>query len=90
MIIKGLKPGDTFTDGKLLYKVDFVYESGNYRSSLVGLASEDEKPKKAVVDEVKEANYADIPYSELKKLAKEQGISAKGSKEELIDRLKGV
>ena len=58
MVSKGLKPGDTFTDGKLLYKVISVDEVGNYVSSLVGLASEEAKPKKVVVakviDEVKE------------------------------------
>lgn len=49
MVSKGLKPGDTFTDGKLLYKVISVDEVGNYVSSLVGLASEEAKPKKKVV-----------------------------------------
>ena len=58
MVTKGLKPGDRFTDGKLLYEVISVDEIGNYVSSLVGDAGEETTPKKAVVakviDEVKE------------------------------------
>lgn len=59
MVEKGLKPGDKFTDGKLLYEVKSVDEVGNYISSLVGMASEEDAPKKKVVvakviDEVKE------------------------------------
>lgn len=92
MVKKGLKVGETFTDGNFLYKVLSVDELGNYTSSLVDKASEGDKPKKVVVakvvDEVKETNYDDMPYSELKKSAKEKGVSAKGSKEELLERLK--
>lgn len=94
MIAKGLKVGETFVDGKYLYEIIAIDSQGRYVSSLVGKAGEGAKtPKKAVepMVEVKETkSLDDIPYSELKKLAKEQGVSAKGSKEELIDRLKGV
>lgn len=90
MVSKGLKVGDTFTEGKFLYKVTAVDYMGNYVSSLVGLASEGAKIPK-VVPEVKETiAYEDMPYSDLKRIAKEKGVSAKGSKEEVIERLKGV
>lgn len=86
MISKGLKVGDTFTDGGFLYKITSLDSNGNYISSRVGKASEDIKP----VEEVKEVDINDMPYSELKRLAKEKGVSAKGSKEELVERLRGV
>ena len=38
MIAKGLKVGDTFIDGKLLYKVIDISSQGYYVSSLVGKA----------------------------------------------------
>jgi len=88
MVIKGLKVGDTFDDENFKYKVTAIDTMGNYVSSLVGKASDGaETPKVEIEDE---SNYESIAYSDLKKIAKEKGISAKGSKEELIDRLKGV
>lgn len=86
MIAKGLKIGDTFTDGSFLYKVTSYSENGNYISSLVGMAGEGVKPE----EEEKEVALEDMPYSELKALAKEKGVSAKGSKEEVIERLRGI
>ena len=97
MIKKGLKVGDTFVDGKLLYKITSFDPQGNYISSLVGKAGEEIKAPKAKEEEkaiepiVKETtSLEDMPYSDLKKLAKEQGVSAKGSKEEVIERLRGI
>lgn len=88
---KGLKVGDTFTDNGLLYKITAIHELGYYVSSLVGKASDEAKAEIKEEPKVeKELSLEEMPYSELKKMAKEKGLSAKGSKEEVIDRLKGV
>ena len=91
MITKGLKVGDTFTDGGYEYKITSVCDNGNYISSLVGKASEGVKtPKVEVVEVAEDKPLEDIDYASLKKMAKEKGISAKGSKEEVIERLRGI
>lgn len=48
MVSKGLKVGDTFTDGNFTYKVNKVDELGNYVSSLVDTTGEGVKPSKTV------------------------------------------
>lgn len=92
MVKKGLKVGDTFTDGGLLYKITGIHELGYYISTLVGKAGVETSMDKEKEDaEVKEiTSLEDMPYSDLKKLAKEQGVSAKGSKEEVLQRLRGM
>ena len=35
MVLRGLKPGDTFSDGPLFYKVLSVNEDGSYISTRV-------------------------------------------------------
>lgn len=88
MVKKGLKVGDTFADGGLLYKITSIDGLGRYVSSLVGKASEETNSKEE--EPLKEDSIEDMPYSELKKLAKEKGVSAKGSKEEVLERLRGM
>lgn len=40
MVIRGLKPGDTFSDGPLFYKVLSVNEDGSYISTRVEAVAE--------------------------------------------------
>lgn len=95
MVKKGLKVGDTFTDNGLIYRITGIHCLGYYISELVGKAGSgvetlknetEERPK----EEPKETTLEDMSYNDLKKLAKEKGVSAKGSKEEVVERLKGV
>ena len=97
MIKKGLKVGDTFTDNGLIYRITGLHCLGYYISELVGKAGSgvetlknetEERPKET--EEPKETTLEDMSYNDLKKLAKEKGVSAKGSKEEVVERLKGV
>lgn len=78
MIPKGLKIGDTFNDFGLTYKVTKV-DGERYESVRV-----DNPPLTPSI-----TSYNDMPYAQLKKICSEKGISAKGSKEELIARLEG-
>lgn len=56
MVIRGLKPGDTFSDGPLFYKVLSVNEDGSYISTRVEAVEEPdnaeavEEPDKAEAD----------------------------------------
>lgn len=95
MIKKDLKIGDTFTDNGLIYRITGFHCLGYYISELVGKAGSgvetlknetEERPN----EEPKETTLEDMSYNDLKKLAKEKGVSAKGSKEEVVERLKGV
>lgn len=53
MVNKGLKVGDTFEDGGLIYRVDSIHELGYYVSSLVGKASEGAKAdKEKAIEEI--------------------------------------
>ena len=97
MVKKGLKVGDTFTDNGLIYRITGIHCLGYYISELVGKAGSgvetlknetEERPTET--EEPKETTLEDMSYNDLKKLAKEKGVSAKGSKEEVVERLKGV
>ena len=97
MVKKGLKVGDTFTDNGLIYRITGIHCLGYYISELVGKAGSgvetlknetEERPKET--EEPKETALEDMSYNDLKKLAKEKGVSAKGSKEDLIERLRGI
>ena len=97
MVKKGLKVGDTFTDNGLIYRITGIHCLGYYISELVGKAGSgvetlknetEERPTET--KEPKETAFEDMPYNDLKKLAKEKGVSAKGSKEDLIERLRGI
>ena len=52
MVLRGLKPGDTFSDGPLFYKVLSVNEDGSYISTRVEAVEEPDKaePDKAEPD----------------------------------------
>lgn len=87
MIPKGLKVGDTFKDGILTYKVLKVIGE-NYESQVV----EDKPVGFSIANNLKEEtkeDYSTMPYAQLKKVCAEKGLSAKGSREELIARLEG-
>ena len=97
MIKKDLKAGDTFTDNGLIYRITGIHCLGYYISELVGKAGSgvetlknetEERPTET--EEPKETTLEDMSYNDLKKLAKEKGVSAKGSKEDLIERLRGI
>lgn len=97
MIKKDLKVGDTFTDNGLIYRITGIHCLGYYISELVGKAGSgvetlknetEERPTET--EEPKETTLEDMSYNDLKKLAKEKGVSAKGSKEDLIERLRGI
>ena len=91
MITKGLKVGDTFEDGGMIYKVTKVVGE-RYESAWTGEISSKallvEQPKKEVKQEEKE-DFSSIPYAQLKKMCADKGLDAKGSKEDLIARLEG-
>ena len=97
MVKTGLNVGDTFTDNGLIYRITGLHCLGYYISELVGKAGSgvetlknetEERPTET--EEPKETALEDMSYNDLKKLAKEKGVSAKGSKEEVVERLKGV
>ena len=83
-----LKIGDTFEDGGVLHKVIGQNDSGLICQVIDGAIV---KPKEEVVEEVKqeEDELDTMLYSQLKKLCAEKGLDAKGSKADLIERLRG-
>jgi len=89
MIPKGLKVGDTFTQGKAVFEVtgicgeDYFCKRVGATPSFAGV----DQPKK-VVEKVEE-DYLSMPYAQLKKLCAERGLDATGKKEDLIARLEG-
>jgi hypothetical protein len=91
MITKGLKVGDTFEDGGMIYKVTKVV-GDRYESAWTGEISSKalliEQPKQEVKEETNE-DLSSVPYAQLKKMCADKGLDAKGSKEELIARLEG-
>jgi len=85
MIPKGLKVGDTFTQGKAVFEVTGI-DGEDYFCKRVGATpsfAEVDQPKKSVVKE----DYLSMPYAQLKKLCAEKGLDATGKKEDLIARL---
>lgn len=96
MIPNGLKVGQTYLEGNLVYKVTKVLDDGRYEGTWTGATSSTpsivEEPKeevKEVKEEVKEdkIDYLSLPYAQLKKLCADRGLDAKGSKADLIARL---
>lgn len=86
-----MKIGDTFTDGNRKFEC-IGFASGYPVSKFIGFTKEDVKPedtKEEITAEPVKDGYEDMQYSELKKLCAKKGISAKGSKQDLIDRLRG-
>jgi len=88
MIPKGLKVGDTYLEGNLVYKVTKVVSEGIYEASWTGATSSEPLPAEQPKEEVKE-DYLSMQYAQLKKLCAEKGLDAKGTKAELIARLEG-
>ena len=95
MIPKGLKVGENYLEGNLVYKVVRVIGDGRYEGTWTGeIRSESssvEQPKKEVKEEVKEekVDLYSLQYAQLKKMCAEKGLDAKGTKSELIARLEG-
>ena len=94
MIPKGLKVGETYLEGNLVYKVTKVVSEGIYEGTWTGETSSEpssvEQPKEEV-KEVKEekVDLYSLQYAQLKKMCAEKGLDAKGTKSELIARLEG-
>ena len=86
MIPKGLKVGQTYLEGNLVYKVTKVLDDGRYEATWAGATSSEPSSVKEPKEEVKE-DYDSIPYAQLKKLCAERELDAKGSKADLIARL---
>lgn len=91
----GLKKGDKFLEGNLVYEVVEVVNNGIYRysSRWTGEISSTplsvEQPKKAEPKEEVKEDYDSMPYAQLKKLCAEKGLDATGKKDELVARLEG-
>jgi len=81
-----VKIGDTFTEDGLIYSV-IAHDGENFVSKLVGFEKEEPVKDEPVKEESKD--YDGMQYSQLKQLCASKGLSAKGSKQELIDRLRG-
>lgn len=92
MIPKGLKVGETYLEGNLVYRVTKVL-GDRYEGSWTGETSSKpsvEQPKEEVKEEVsEESDYLSMPYAQLKKLCADRGLDATGKKAELIARLEG-
>ena len=90
MIPKGLKVGDTFEDGGLVYRVKKVVGE-NYSAEWVGETPPEPltvKQPKITEDDVN-SDYLSMPYAMLKKICAEKGLDATGKKTDLIARLEG-
>ena len=92
----GLKVGDRFLEGNLIYEVVEVVNNGIYRysSRWTGETSSTasvEQPKKEKAEPKKEdkPDYKSMQYAQLKKLCAERGLDATGKKDELVARLEG-
>lgn len=87
---KGLKKGDLFEDGGRVFVVVEVNQDGSYLSELwcpkeEAAASEDAAGcVKANLDPEDLENWS---VKELKKLAKDMGLSTSGTKAEIIERI---
>ncbi len=92
MIPNGLKVGQTYLEGNLVYKVTKVLDDGRYEGTWTGATSSTpsivEEPKEEVKEVVDDkVDYLSMPYAQLKKLCADRGLDAKGSKADLIARL---
>lgn len=77
MVAKGLKPGDTFVDGKRTYKVLSVYPNGNYVSKEVSKEELEEMKSK---EEPAEHEPSAVPVEEEKKPEKKQARNTRTTK----------
>ena len=94
MIPNGLKVGQTYLEGDMVYKLVKVLDDGRYEATWTGATPSEplavkEPKKEEVKEEVTEekVDYLSMPYAQLKKLCADRGLDAKGSKADLIARL---
>lgn len=64
MVIRGLKPGDTFSDGPLFYKVLSVNEDGSYISTRVEAVEEPDNAEPDNAEAVEEPDKAEADTSD--------------------------
>lgn len=90
-----MKIGEIFTDGNRQFEV-VGFASGYPVSKFIGFTDEEvnaevkpEEIKEEITAEPVKDDYDEMQYSQLKQLCAKKGISAKGSKQDLIDRLRG-
>jgi hypothetical protein len=81
----GLKVGDTFLEGNLVYEVTKVGGEYRYEARWTGKTSSGA----SVVKPEPKVDYASMQYAQLKKLCAERGLDATGKKEDLVARLEG-
>ena len=93
MIPSGLKVGETYLEGKLVYKVVKVLDDGRYEGTWTGATSSEpsavKEPEEVKEEISEESDYLSMPYAQLKKLCADRGLDATGKKSELIARLEG-
>ena len=96
---KGLKVGDTFKDElgiRKVIEVGYINGIECYNSILVTgepekveIPVEMPKVEEPEAEEPKELDYDSMTLKELQNLAKERGLAIRGSKQDVIDRLRG-
>ena len=90
MAPEGLKVGDKFLEGKLVYEVTKVGGEYAYEARWTGEVSSDGLlPKAETKKSEPKEDYASMQYAQLKKICAERGLDATGKKDELIARLEG-
>jgi len=95
-----MKIGEIITDGNRKLEV-IGFASGYPVSKFIGFVTDEpkqmeiftepevkEEPKKEEITQA-DVNYEEMQYSQLKQMCAQKGISAKGSKQDLINRLRG-
>jgi len=92
MIPKGLKVGETYLEGNLVYRVTKVVSDNIYEGTWTGEISSGslpvEQPKEEAIEE-NALDYNSLPYATLKKMCAERGLDATGKKDDLVARLEG-
>lgn len=89
-----MKIGEIFTEGNRKFEV-IGFASGYPVSKFIGFSTDEPKQMEIFTDEPvnkepkADVNYEEMQYSQLKQMCAQKGISAKGSKQDLIDRLRG-
>ena len=85
----GLKVGDKFLEGNMVYEVTKVVDNGIYRYESKWTGEFSSTAPVVKQPETTESNYAELQYAQLKKLCAERGLNAVGSKADLVARLEG-
>ncbi len=88
---KNLKIGDIFTDGYgNKYKVKGIIPFVGYDTeNVTEITKEDVKIPEAKTEKDNADNYEEMSIKELQQLCKDKGLSYRGSKAQVIDRLRG-